>query len=357
MFDNIFKGKRVFITGHTGFKGAWLSQWLLNLGAEVTGYALPPSYQNSLFDILQLKKHLKHIKGDVRDQRKLKKAIDKAKPDFIFHLAAQALVCEAYKNPVETFQTNLSGSVHLLEALRQYNDTVVAVFVTSDKCYRNVNWEWGYRENDVLGGRDPYSASKGCAENIFYSYYHSYLKEMDGVHIASARAGNVIGGGDWAKDRIVPDCVRALSIKQPIEIRNPHSTRPWQHVLEPLGAYLHLAYHLHHDPKAKRPASYNFGPNRSANKTVLEMVNKVIEVWQDGKVQINEDPNRVHEDILLQLNCDLADHYLNWHPIWDYDRSVTETTKWYRNQFDGNNAAEYTHQQINEYMKSWQEKL
>ena len=244
MFGNYYQGKNVFVTGHTGFKGSWLSAWLLKLGANVTGYALPPLYDESHFELLGLAKKVRHIEGDVRDRDHLTRAMTEAKPDIVFHLAAQALVREAYRDPHATFETNVMGGVNVCEAVGKAESVRTLVYITSDKCYRNVDWEWGYRETDILGGRDPYSASKGCAELVFAAYWTSFLSKAKRVNAASTRAGNVIGGGDWAKDRLIPDCVRALRKKETIEIHHPESTRPWQHVLEPLGGYLHLGRQL-----------------------------------------------------------------------------------------------------------------
>ena len=268
MFGNFYQGKNVFVTGHTGFKGSWLSAWLLKLGANVTGYALPPLYDESHFELLGLAKKLRHIEGDVRDRDHLTRAMTEAKPDIVFHLAAQALVRELYRDPHATFETNVMGGVNVCEAVRQGRERAHLVYITSDKCYRNVDWEWGYRETDTLGGRDPYSASKGCAELVFAAYWTSFLSKAKRVNAASTRAGNVIGGGDWAKDRLIPDCVRALRKKETIEIHHPELTRPWQHVLEPLGGYLHLGRQLGGPKGADFCESWNFGPNNSANKNV-----------------------------------------------------------------------------------------
>jgi len=266
MFGNFYQGKNVFVTGHTGFKGSWLSAWLLKLGAKVTGYALPPLYDESHFELLGLASKIRHVEGDVRDRQRLTAAMAEAKPDIVFHLAAQALVREAYRDPAATFDTNVMGGVNLCEAVGKTESVRTLVYITSDKCYRNVDWEWGYRETDTLGGRDPYSASKGCAELVFAAYWTSFLSKSDRVKAASTRAGNVIGGGDWAKDRLIPDCIRALRKKETIEIHHPDSTRPWQHVLEPLGGYLHLGRHLGGAKGADFCQSWNFGPNNSATR-------------------------------------------------------------------------------------------
>ena len=264
VFGGAFRGKRIFLTGHTGFKGAWLSEWLLGLGAEVTGFSLPPTTSPCLFEQLNLHARLNHFEGDIRDGGFLSKAIYDSDPDFVFHLAAQALVRDSYEKPEETFTVNAMGTLHLLEALRKLQKPCTAVLVTTDKCYENREWIYGYREEDKLGGHDPYSASKAAAEIIIHSYRASFFQNHP-VRIASARAGNVIGGGDWAKDRIVPDCIRALQAAQPIPVRNKIATRPWQHVLEPLSGYLWLAAALSNPALVnssgdKLASAFNLGP-------------------------------------------------------------------------------------------------
>jgi CDP-glucose 4,6-dehydratase len=353
MFGDFYKNKKVFVTGHTGFKGSWLSAWLLKLGATVTGYALPPAYQESHFDLLGLKSKLRHIEGDLRDLEALTRAMAESKPDIVFHLGAQALVRESYRDPKTTFDTNVGGAVNVCEAVGKVESIRTLVFITSDKCYRNVNWEWGYRETDVLGGRDPYSASKGCAEIVFSAYWASFLSKSGRVNAASTRAGNVIGGGDWAKDRLIPDCIRALRNNQAIEIRNPDATRPWQHVLEPLGAYLHLGQKLAEPNGAEFCKGWNFGPNNSANKTVGEVVNDVIRLWGGGELVVKRDPNAPHEDHWLQLNCDRAYEYLRWKPTWNYSESVPESVRWYRQYQDGHDVPELTNAQIDKYSQDW----
>lgn len=353
MFGNFYQGKKVFITGHTGFKGSWLSSWLLSMGAEVTGYALPPLYEESHFELLGLATKMKHIEGNVCDLKHLTSAMAESKPDIVFHLAAQALVREAYADPRTTFETNMMGSVNLCEAVRANASIKTLVFITSDKCYRNVDWEWGYRETDILGGRDPYSASKGCAEIIFAAYWTSFLSKIKGLNAATTRAGNVIGGGDWAKDRLIPDCIRALRKGETIEIHNPDATRPWQHVLEPLGGYLHLGTKLGGPQGADFCKSWNFGPNNSANKNVGEVVNEVIRHWGSGKVEVKKDPNAPHEDHWLQLNCDRASHYLHWKPTWNYPDSIAETIRWYREYNAKADVPALTASQIKKYEEAW----
>ena len=258
MFNNAYQGKRVLVTGHTGFKGSWLCAWLLELGAEVAGFSIDVPTDPSHFEALNLKNHVHHISGDVRDRNRVRSVMEEFAPDFVFHLAAQAIVRRSFQDPVITFETNTLGTLNILDCIRQSSSAAVGVIVTSDKCYRNMEWPWGYRETDTLGGSDPYSASKGCAELILHSYMKTYFQE--GPRLASARAGNVIGGGDWAQDRLVPDAVRAWSRKKTLAVRHPGATRPWQHVLEPLSGYLCLGARLWaHDPLAVSEA-FNFGP-------------------------------------------------------------------------------------------------
>jgi CDP-glucose 4,6-dehydratase len=329
IFGGVYAGKRIFVTGHTGFKGSWLCEWLLRLGAEIIGYSLPPKTKPALFTQLGLKARLKHIIGDVRDLPDLRRAVCQARPDFVFHLAAQPLVRESYTQPVETFQTNLMGTVNLLEALRTIERPCAAIFVTTDKCYENLEWHHGYREGDALGGHDPYSASKATAEIAISSYRRSFFKQHP-VTIASARAGNVIGGGDWATDRIVPDSIRSLQKGRSIGVRNPHATRPWQHVLEPLGGYLWLAACLA-QPLVKShqlAAAFNFGPNLEANRTVRELEEEILKHWP-GKWVDQSDPSAVHEAHLLHLATEKAFHLLDRKPVWDFEKCVAETVGWY----------------------------
>lgn len=352
MFDQIYQGKRVLITGHTGFKGSWLSAWLLKLGAEVSGFALPPAYDASHFELLGLEKKIRHFEGDLRDDDRFAEVMQEIQPEIVFHLAAQALVREAYAHPKATFDTNAGGAVNLLEAVRHSDSVRTLVFITSDKAYRNVDWEWGYRENDRLGGRDPYSASKGCAELIFDAYWNSFLQGK--IRAATTRAGNVIGGGDWAKDRLIPDCIRSLSGGQSIEIRNPDATRPWQHVLEPLGAYLLLGSRLEGGEGDQFCSSWNFGPGHSANRSVEEVVGTVIQHWGEGEMIVKKDPNAPHEDHWLQLNTDRANHYLKWEPVWTCPESLEETVRWYRAWHDGQAMDAFSYAQIEAYETAWQ---
>ncbi len=331
-FGGAFRGKRVLVTGHTGFKGAWLSEWLLGLGAKVTGYSLPPNTKPALFEQLGLASRLEHIEGDIRDSAKLAKAVHAAKPNFVFHLAAQALVRESYARPIETFDVNAMGTAHLLDALRSSRKPCTVVLITTDKCYENREWVHGYREDDPLGGHDPYSASKAAAEIVIASYRRSFFA-CHPVKIASARAGNVIGGGDWAADRIVPDCIRALQKKQPIPVRNKTATRPWQHVLEPLSGYLWLAALLANPRRSKvaptlLASAFNFGPGHESNRTVAELVAEVLKHWP-GRWEDKSDPKAVHEAGLLQLATDKAHALLDWSPVWSFPAAVAQTVGWY----------------------------
>ena len=334
-FADVYRGTQVFVTGHTGFKGSWLCEWLLSLGAHVTGYSLPPETRPALFEQLGLARRLVHHEADVRDAEGLAACLRASAPDFVFHLAAQPLVRESYAKPRATFDVNGMGTLYVLEALRELSKPCAAVFVTTDKCYENREWVHGYREEDPLGGRDPYSASKAVAELIIHSYRQSFFPETHPVRIASARAGNVIGGGDWAKDRIVPDCVRALARHEAIPVRNKTATRPWQHVLEPLSGYLWLAACLAHPalargaPLARLTAGFNFGPTHESNRTVAELVGEILRHWP-GQWQDRSDPHAVHEANLLQLSTDKAHALLGWSPVWNFPEAIEKTIGWYR---------------------------
>jgi CDP-glucose 4,6-dehydratase len=335
-FASIYHGKRVLITGHTGFKGAWLAEWLLALGAEVTGFALPPPTTPSLFDQLALKTRLRHLEGDVRDLSAVQAAVAASRPDFVFHLAAQPLVRLSYAQPVETYATNVMGTVNVLEAVRQAADSAhpcVVVAITTDKCYENKEWVHSYREEDPMGGYDPYSSSKGAAELVIASYRRSYFSATDSpVKLASARAGNVIGGGDWALDRIVPDCIRALAKGATIPVRNKVATRPWQHVLEPLSGYLWLGACLHSSQlsahSSKLSSAFNFGPALASNRNVAELVQEILKHWP-GKWVDQSDPKAVHEAQLLNLATDKAHHFLGWSPAWTFAETIARTVEWY----------------------------
>jgi CDP-glucose 4,6-dehydratase len=350
MFDGIYRGKKIFLTGHTGFKGGWLAEWLLHLGAEVIGYALAPSTQPALFEELQLASRVHHRAADICDATALQAALNEAQPDFVFHLAAQPLVRRSYQAPVETYQTNVNGTLYLLEALRTLQKPCVAIIVTTDKCYENREHGLPYREEDHLGGRDPYSSSKAMAEILTAAYRQSYFESGDSpIRIATARAGNVIGGGDWAEDRIVPDCIRALEKGAPIAVRNPRATRPWQHVLEPLSGYLLLAARLYQN--APVPPALNFGPNPSSNRSVEELVTEGLQYWPGAWSNLS-DPNAPHEARLLSLSIEKATDTLQWRPVWSFAETVAHTISWYRAFSTGEaKALSLTQQQIARYMQ------
>ncbi len=343
-----FRGKNIFITGHTGFKGSWLSYILDYAGATVTGFSLPPSSKKNHFNYLELDKKIINIIGDIRNFQLLNKSISEAKPDFIFHLAAQALVRKSYNDTLETYQTNVIGSTNLLESVRLSDTVRSLIFITSDKCYENIEKDSGYDESSKLGGIDPYSASKASAELIYSSYCRSFYKNKKNFGSASVRAGNVIGGGDWSNDRIIPDCVRSIEKDEPIIIRNPNSTRPWQHVLEPISGYLLLAKEIFLDPN-KYNGSWNFGPDENQNKTVLEVVKSFQDKIGKGSHEVKSDKDQLYESKLLQLNCDKAKKYLGWSPRWDFKKTIDATAEWYKFIMTNKNAEEITLTQIKEY--------
>jgi CDP-glucose 4,6-dehydratase len=347
-FISTFRGRRIFITGHTGFKGSWLAYLLYKAGAEVMGYALPPATDISHFELLGLDKKISHRTGDIRDTETLHDHLSGFRPEFVFHLAAQALVRPSYADPVATYSTNVLGSVNLLDAVRRCDSVRSLVYVTSDKCYENVEWAWGYRENDLLGGRDPYSASKAAAEIVFSSYVRSFFEKRPTLGAASARAGNVIGGGDWAVDRIVPDCIRAITADKDLVLRNPDATRPWQHVLEPISGYLLLASRLYDDP-AKWGGAWNFGPSTQQVRTVRDVADTLVRQIGRGRVVVDENPITLHEARLLQLNCDKAHQSLGWYPRWQVDKTLEATASWYRHVMDGGSAESVTDAQIHEF--------
>lgn len=344
------KGRRILVTGDTGFKGSWLCLWLHLLGVHICGYALPPEREDDHFNLLYLDKIIEHINGDIRDWPSLKDCFDRFKPEVLFHLAAQPLVRFSYQEPKLTFDTNIAGTVNILEAARQSDSLKAIVCVTSDKCYRNNEWIWGYRENDELGGHDPYSASKAAAELVFSSYQDSFFHRRADLGAASVRAGNVIGGGDWSADRIVPDVMRALKSGNPISLRSPDSTRPWQHILDPLFGYLTLATNLLSEPK-KFSGAWNFGPRSESMRTVLDLSQAVIKHWGNGKIQINREEKFLHEASLLHLNCDKAHQLLKWFPRWNFDQTILETVHWYREILSGKNAFNVSESQIIRYME------
>jgi CDP-glucose 4,6-dehydratase len=350
-FRNAFSGKSVWLSGHTGFKGAWLAHWLLSLGAKVDGFALEPESEPALFDQLGLAQRMNHRIEDLRDPAAVKESIASSQPDFVFHLAAQALVRQSFEEPVATYATNVTGTIHVLEALRELRKPCAAVFITTDKCYDNREWLYGYREEDPLGGFDPYSSSKAAAEIAIASWRRSFFAGHP-VRVASARAGNVVGGGDWARDRIVPDCIRALSRGETIGVRNKTATRPWQHVLEPLSGYLWLGAVLSDAPL--RPyasnlfdSAFNFGPGLDSNRTVKDLVTEILRHWP-GKWEDQSDPNAVHEANRLNLAIDKAHHLLGWKPVWSFEQTVANSVAWYRAAASGD-PAPLTTQQIEQY--------
>jgi CDP-glucose 4,6-dehydratase len=332
MFAGAYQGRRVLVTGHTGFKGAWLARWLGQLNAKVAGYALPPPTDPSLFAAIDWEGRLNHCLGDVRDAAALKALITRLRPEVVFHLAAQPLVRRSYAEPEETFATNVLGTVHLLEAVRRCGGPCAVVVVTSDKCYDETGGLRERREEDPVGGHDPYSASKACAEIAAAAYTRSYFQKNERMALATARAGNVIGGGDWAEDRIMPDCVRALNADRPILVRRPDAVRPWQHVLEPLSGYLWLGARLWRtisEGQTKPSSAYNFGPSPESHRKVTALVDEVLRHWPGRWEQVSAtgDP---HENEYLRLSIDRAERELGWRPVWDFSTAVERTVHWYR---------------------------
>ena len=353
MFGNIYSGKKVLVTGHTGFKGTWLTAWLLKMGAHVAGFSDCIPTNPSVFEETGMAARIEHHFGDVRDLPAVMAVIDSFKPDFIFHLAAQPIVSVSYSDPVDTITTNVVGTANVLEALRILNPECVAVMITSDKCYENVEWLWGYKETDHLGGRDIYSGSKGAAEVIIHSYYYSFFRKPDcKVRIATGRAGNVIGGGDWAKDRIVVDCMRNWSEGRQVEIRSPSATRPWQHVLEPLSGYLTLGAALYTNPKLTGE-SFNFGPRSEQNRSVLELLSDLSKHWhfkQPEEAYSVTGNIPFHEAGLLKLNCDKALFELRWEANLGYSDCVRLVSDWYYKYYkESADMYSLTMGQIDEY--------
>ena len=344
---SFFSGKKIFVTGHTGFKGSWLTAILLKSGANVCGFSLPPEGRSHFFD-LNLSDRMTSLYGDIRDLDHLRNSIEQFQPEIILHLAAQPLVRLSYAEPVDTFSTNVIGTVNIMECVRKSKSIKSFVNITSDKCYENVEWIWGYRENDRVGGRDPYSASKGAAEIAFSAYERSYFNEMPNLGVATVRAGNVIGGGDWAIDRIIPDCIRAVENNEPLFLRSPHSTRPWQHVLEPLSGYLLLAEKLYNEPK-KFGGAWNFGPKTDEIRTVHEVSKTIYTHLGRGRVEVAISQTKVHEANLLQLNCDKAHQILGWSPKWDVDETLHHTAEWYKCYLNKEDLSQVTESQIKEY--------
>jgi CDP-glucose 4,6-dehydratase len=331
MNAGFWSGRKVFLTGHTGFKGSWLSLWLQQLGAVVYGYSLAPPTDPDMFGIARVAQGMAHELGDIRDAEKLASAMRKFEPSVVLHLAAQPIVRQSYLAPVETYAVNVMGTAHLLEAVRQTPGVQATVIVTSDKCYDNRETIWAYRETDAMGGADPYSSSKGCAELLTASYGRSYFKPgMNNGSLASARAGNVIGGGDWAKDRLVADLMRGLMAHQDVIIRRPHSVRPWQHVLEPLSGYLRVAENLA-TTAPKEWDGWNFGPDMGSNQTVVALAEQICRHWgRPQAIRIEQDPSAPHEAGLLTLDSTKARVHLNWRPRWNFEHCIAQTVAWYR---------------------------
>lgn len=350
-----WQGKRVFLTGHTGFKGSWLSLWLQQLGAEVTGFALPPPTQPSLFEVAGVERGMRSIIGDLREADSIKKAISDARPEVVIHMAAQPLVRYSYANPIETYSTNIMGLVHLFEAVRATSEVRALVNVTSDKCYENKEWPWGYRENEPMGGYDPYSSSKGCAELITTCYHNSYFNPEKyaehGVAIASGRAGNVIGGGDWALDRLIPDMFNAISKGESVQIRNPDAIRPWQHVLESLSGYLMLAEKLcTHGPEYA--GGWNFGPYDNDAKTVQWVVERLTQTWGEGAAWSQDGGSQPHEATYLKLDCSKARGRLDWRPRWDITQTMEKIVEWHKAYTRNEDMRSMTVAQITSYQNS-----
>jgi CDP-glucose 4,6-dehydratase len=348
-----WRGKRVFITGHTGFKGSWMSLWLQSLGADLTGYALRPPTNPSLFDIARVGSGMRSIEGDIRDLDHIRFAIKAAQPEIIFHMAAQSLVHAGYQNPVETYATNLMGLVHLLEVVRENKSVRAVVNVTSDKCYENKEWVWGYRETEAMGGYDPYSSSKGCAELITSAYRNSFFNPSQykdhGVAIATARSGNVIGGGDWAQNRLVPDILRAYERGVPASIRHPTSIRPWQHVLEPLSGYMQLMEKLYFEGD-RYSEGWNFGPSENDAKTVEWIVNQIAAFWGLEKAWEIEKKEKLHEAHVLRLDCSKSRHSLNWNPRWDLFKTLETIVAWHKAYLNRSDMRNVCIDQIKEYV-------
>jgi CDP-glucose 4,6-dehydratase len=361
-FGGAYRGKRVLLTGHTGFKGSWLSLWLAQLGAEVTGYSLQPPTTPSLFEAARLEGTLRHIEADVRDSRRLRRVVAETRPHVVFHLAAQSIVRVGYRMPAETVETNVMGTVNILEAVRAAAadgspHPLAVIVVTSDKCYENREWVYGYREDDPMGGHDPYSMSKAGAELAVSAWRRSFFPDdkipAHRVRLASVRAGNVIGGGDWGIDRVVPDCVSSLREGHPIGLRNPAATRPWQHVLDPLSGYLLLGERLmtaEPDAAALHADAWNFGPMPDGAWTVARLVDEVVRNWGSGSWTDLSDARAPHEAAMLALCCDKARLRLGWMPAWDVPKAVAMTVSWYRHYDAGEDVRELTLGQIAEYV-------
>ena len=360
VFENIYKDKKVLITGNTGFKGSWLTIWLLKLGAKVSGLSNNIPTNPSMFEELNLENKINFYNVDITNFKMVNDVIRTLKPDFIFHLAAQPLVSVSYEDPLETIKTNVVGTTNILEGIRNLNKPCVAVIITSDKCYDNIEWEWGYKETDYLGGKDIYSGSKGAAELIVKSYFHSFFNnKKSNLKVATARAGNVIGGGDWAKNRIVPDCMRSWNNNTSVKIRSPQSTRPWQHVLEPLSGYLNLGLELYKNIHLNGE-SFNFGPDSKNSFTVEHVLKSLMQTWNlddPSKFYKIIDNNFFHEAGLLKLNCDKALYHLKWLPVLNFNKVIEFTGHWYVEYYKkSKNMFDYTTNQLKQYESHAKEK-
>jgi len=352
MDTGFWKEKKVLITGHTGFKGSWLSLWLQSLGADVVGVSLDPPTTPSLYEEAQVADGMISLREDIRNLEKLKAIFTEHQPEIVFHLAAQPLVRYSYREPVETYATNVMGTLHVLEAIRLCKSVRVAVMITTDKCYNNREWEWGYRENEPMGGHDPYSSSKGCAELLIASYRDSYFPAQEYSHhqtaIASARAGNVIGGGDWAEDRLIPDIIRAFQEGEAVQIRNPNSIRPWQHVLEPLAGYIELAEVLFRDGAGWAEA-WNFGPREEDAKPVEWIVKAMAKQWSSDTTWNIDGGEHPHEANYLKLDCSKAHSRLDWRPRWNLETALEKIVRWHKVELKGVGLKEICLEQIKEY--------
>jgi CDP-glucose 4,6-dehydratase len=355
MFNNIYENKKVLVTGHTGFKGGWLSLWLKMMGAQVYGISNEIYQEPSLFEVANIDSQMESHIADIRDLEKMKQIIGDIQPDFVFHLAAQPIVKLAFEQPIDTFTTNIIGTANILEALRVLDRPCIAVMITSDKCYDNVEWVWGYKETDHLGGKDPYSASKGAAELMIKTYFHSYFKKDEKIKMASVRAGNVIGGGDWAANRIVPDCFRAWANEEKVVIRSPDATRPWQHVLEPLSGYLRTGQLLAQPEKGSiNGEAYNFGPPTDQNYTVLDLLKQLAVNWDETNNDILQlEPSNFPESGLLKLNIDKALYDMQWTPTLNFKETAAFTCDWYKTYYQLKHAdmLNYTIKQIGDYIE------
>jgi len=351
MIDKDFwKGRRVFVTGHTGFKGSWLCLWLHELGAQVKGFALEPPTTPSLFTEAQVAELVESEIGDIRDFEKVTKSIHNFQPDILIHMAAQPLVRYSYDAPIETYAVNVLGTANVLEAAKTCGSIKSVVSVTTDKCYENKEWVWAYRENEPMGGHDPYSSSKGCAELVTASYRQSFF-EQKGIGLASARAGNVVGGGDWALDRLIPDILRAFEKDQPVVIRSPNAVRPWQHVLEPLSGYLALAQRLFEKPD-DFAQGWNFGPNEDDAKPVSWILDSMVDAWPGSSRQLDQTTNNPHEANYLKLDISKAKSKLNWQPTWGLKHTLENIVKWHRAWLSGDDMQAFSKNEINEFINS-----